>query len=171
MCAAPGIAAPPATPSKQFRVVQTAFLWKLVQFVEWPEARFSSPESPLIVGVLGDDPFGSNLDDIFRGEKIGKRPIQVVRFKRVEDIKVCHILYVSASEAPQLDRALAALAGRSIVTVSDIETFARSGGIVQFAIEDGQTRLYINYDASRAAQIEISSKLLRGAKIVKTSKG
>jgi hypothetical protein len=153
--------------------LKAAFLYKLAQFVEWPARAFRAPDAPLVVGVLGDDPFGTYLDDLVRGERVGERPLVVRRFKRVEDITGCHILFFSRSEAVVLERALAELKGRSVLTVGDTDTFTQQGGMVRFATENGRIRLKIsvaNIEADRASELKPSSKILSPANIVPPGK-
>src|SRR2546430_867752 len=98
------------------------------QFVEWPAQAFASQRSPLVIGVLGSDPFGAALDEVVRGEVVNGRTLEVRRYQRVEEVKDCHILFISRSERPRLEQILAHLQGRSVLTVSDLEDFARQGG-------------------------------------------
>ena len=117
-----------------------------------------------MIGVLGDDPFGSYLDDAVRGERVNGRPLKVERYRRLDDVKTCHILFISKSEASRLKQDIDGLKAKPILTVSEINDFARKGGIIQFVgTRDGKIRLRINVDAAKAARLTISSKLLRPA--------
>lgn len=158
----PAAAAPPA-PEYQLKAV---FLFNFAQFVEWPDAAFAQPDSPLVIGVLGTDPFDGYLDDLVKGEKVGVRPIAIRRYSRIEQVSGCHILFVCASEARNVTQIVAALKGRSILSVSDIDRFAMRGGVVRFAREEGKIRLRINLEAAKAAGLTISSKILRPEMIV-----
>jgi hypothetical protein len=124
-----------------------------------------------VIGVLGDDPFGSYLDETVRGEKVNGHPLVVRRFKRTEDLAGCHVLFVTRSEGTRLQQVLSGLKGRSVLTVSDLEDFSRRGGMIRFVIEDNKTRLRINVEAAKAARLTISSKLLRPAQIVTANGG
>jgi hypothetical protein len=157
--------APP--PEYQLKAV---FLYNFAQFVEWPARAFPTPDSPLVIGVLGENPFGAYLDDLVKGEKVGDRPLLVRRFKRVEDVNECHILFVCASEAPRLESILAGLKGRSVLTVSDLATFSRQGGIVRFVTDEGKIGLRISVVAAKGAGLTISSKILRPDMIVAPGK-
>lgn len=161
--------APAATISAEYRV-KAGFLFNFLQFVEWPARALGDPAAPIVIGVLGDDPFGGYLDELVQGEKVGERPIVVRRFRRTDEIANCHILFLSRSEAAQFEKQLAALAGRNVLTVGDADGFERAGGIVRFAIENGKIRLRINTDAAKAAELTISSKLLRLATLVTREK-
>ncbi len=170
MLIATGGVARAQTPISQENQVKAVFLFKLVQFLDWPANAFPESKSPIVIGVLGDDPFGSYLDDLVKGEKIGERPMVVRRFHRVEDVAGCQILFVSRSESGQLNRIFAALKGRCILTVGDVEGFASQGGMVRFATEGGKIQLRINVTAAKAAELTISSKLLALATILAPGK-
>ncbi len=156
--------------------IKAACLFKFCNFVKWPEEAFKENEealkekpSPIVIGILGKDPFGAYLDDLVKGERIGKRDLVVVRFKRFKDLKPCHILFVSSSEKPRFRQILKKLEKTWTLTVADTEGFARLGGIVNFYV-DKKVRFEINSGAAEKARLKISSKLLRLARIVKTNK-
>lgn len=159
-CVALAWAAPAEPTASTEYQLKAAFLYKLPQFVEWPASAFAEAGAPFVVGILGDDPFGAYLDDLVKGEKVGEHPMIVRRFKRAEDIVDCHILFVSRSESGGLDRALAPLKGRSVLTVSDVDTFiTKHGGMVRFATENGKIKLKTNPRGARACDLTISSKI------------
>jgi hypothetical protein len=163
---APGAAtAAQAGPTKEYQV-KAVFLYRFAEFVEWPAGAFAGPSSPLVIGLLGSDPFGSYLDDTVRGERIDGRSFVIRRCKRDEDIPGCNVLFVSHSESNRLSQIFAITRSRSILTIGDLDDFGTKGGMIQFVIEDGKTRLLINNDAAKAAHLTISSKLLRKAQIV-----
>jgi len=150
--------------------VKAVFLFNFAQFVEWPSPAAAS-NLPFVIGVLGDDPFDGFLDEIVQGELVNNRPFVVRRYRHGEEIADCHILFVGRSAAEQLPKVLASLKGRHILTVGDVNDFASRGGIVQFVTENKRVRLKINVNAAKAANISISSKLLRPAEIVSSESG
>lgn len=160
----PGTGAAAESPSEY--QVKAVFLYNFAQFVEWPPEAFADERAPLVIGVLGQDPFGPDLDAALRGETAANRPLVVRRFANVAEIDVCHILFISGSEWPHIDEVLSALRGRSILTVGDTEGFARRGGMIRFVTERNRIRLRISLDAATRAKLTISSKLLRLAEIV-----
>lgn len=150
--------------------VKVAFLYNVVQFTDWPPEAFASESAPLVVGVLGTDPFGTLLDDLVRDEQVGGRPIAIQRYRTTAEIGACHVLFVSRSESGRFEEVFAALRGRSILTVGDVEGFARRGGMIRLAGERDRIRVRINLESARAAGLTLSSKLLRPAIIVATGK-
>jgi hypothetical protein len=150
--------------------LKAVFLFNFAQFVEWPPEAFQGSHAPLIIGVLGEDPFGVYLDETVRGEKVNDRPLVVQRYRRIDEMKACHILFISRSEANQLEPIITSLKGRHILTVGDAVGFAQRGGIIRFVTEKNKIRLRINLEAAKAAHLTISSKLLRPADIVAPGK-
>jgi len=150
--------------------IKAVFVYNFAHFVQWPPAALPAGAAPLVIGVLGTDPFGPYLDEAVRGEKIDGHPLAVQRFRRIEDVRDCQILFISQSENDRLDRILADLKGRSILTVSEAAGFGDRGGMIGLVTVDHKVRLKINVGAARAATLTISSKLLRPAEIVTTGK-
>jgi hypothetical protein len=148
--------------------IKAEFLSNLTEFVNWPSAAYADIDAPLVIGVLGDDSIGSYLDDAVRGKHVRSRRLTVQRFRRLEDVRACQLLFVSRSEGKNLESTLSTLKRTDILTVSDADGFAARGGMIQLASDRGRIRLKINVDAARAAGLVISSKVLRSAEIVAT---
>ncbi|MBL7699582.1 MAG: YfiR family protein [Chitinophagaceae bacterium] len=143
--------------------VKAAFILNFSKFVEWPGDAFARQSDIFILGVLGKDPFGDYLDEIVEGEKIEGKKLIIQRYNSVDDIHDCQILFINVPE--ETGAVIKRLKGRSILTVSDDADFSRAGGIIQFYKQDDAIRLQINPDAAKEANLTLSSKLLRIAKI------
>ncbi|TAJ07873.1 MAG: YfiR family protein [Nitrospirae bacterium] len=149
--------------------VKSAYLYQFTLFVEWPEESLGNPSDPIVVCVLGDDPFGPFLDALTR-KTSQSHPLQVRRIRQVRNAGDCHVLFISASERERLVTILASLSHRRLLTVSDMEGFAGAGGIVEFVPVEKRVRFGINTEAARKAGLRISSKLLSLATIVSHGK-
>jgi len=152
-----------AQTAKEYQV-KAVFLFNFTQFVEWPAAAFSSPNAPFVIGILGDDPFGNYIDDAVSNEKINGHPLMVKRYHDVTEIKNCHILFINSPDPEKVRENLLAI-NRYTLTVSDADNFMRVGGIIRFITVNNKIRLQVNPDAARAAEVIISSKLLRVSEI------
>lgn len=150
--------------------VKAVFLFNFSQFVTWPTNAFPEAQTPLTIGVLGEDPFGTYLDETVRGEKVNGHPLVIQRYRSIKEVKDCQILFVSRSESKRVEQILTGLQGKNILTVSDIEGFAAKGGIVRFIAEQNKIHFRINLQAAKDAGLIISSKLLRLAEIVESGK-
>src|SRR6266403_2891136 len=93
LLAAPLPAGLAAEPPSEYQTKAT-FLYHFAEFTEWPAEAFADKDSPIVVGVLSADPFGRSLDQTMRGQSVRGRRLAVERYRRVEDIKKCHILFI-----------------------------------------------------------------------------
>jgi len=158
-----------ANPDKEHRV-QAVFLFNFAQFVDWPESVFQGPKDSLVVGVLGEDPFENFLDEVVKGESVREHPIVVKRYKRLEDIGECHVLFIGAREADHLDGMVSSLKNRKILTVGESRDFLAQGGMIRFVEEAGKVRFKINLEAAQEAGLSVSSKLLKVAQVTMTGR-
>jgi hypothetical protein len=146
--------------------VKAVFLFNFAQFVEWPARAFPDPLTPFVIGILGKDPFGPELDAVVRGETIGNRPMVIERYRGIGELHNCNILFIGRTEMGELPHILEVLKGRSILTVTDAEEGDPRGVMIRLITRSNRIRLRIDVGAAKAASLVISSKLLRPAEIV-----
>lgn len=146
-------------------VLKAVFLYNFCRFIDWPDRAFDSPDQPMIIGVIGDNPFGGLIEETVKGEMLRGRRIRVEYYRRPSDIGRCHVLFVGASEMHRADDIIAAVAGRSVLTVGETEAFLERGGMVALTADQNRVRLQINPARLRAENLAASSKLLRVAEI------
>ena len=165
ICGAPGTLAD--TQSFSEYQVKAAFLYNFARFVEWPADAFPDARTPILLGILGDDPFGGALEQTVKGKTVNGRELVLRRLTRVEDLKGFHMLFVSSSEARHLPQILESLRGKCVLTVGETEGFAQAGGVINFTLEENKVHFEINLNTAERAHLKISSKLLALAKVVK----
>jgi hypothetical protein len=150
-------------------LIKAGFIFNFAKFVEWPSAAFAQPDSPIVIGILGTDPFGTIIDQIVRDKKVGPRGFVVKRLKwgaDPKDLKECKILFVGASERAHMDDLVQMVRGLPILTVGEAPGFAEHGGVIRFVLEDNRVRFEVNVAAAQQADLTISSRLLTLARIV-----
>jgi hypothetical protein len=145
--------------------LKAVFLYNFCRFIEWPERAFGSPDEPMVIGVVGDNPFGRLIEETVRGETVRGRRIRVQYYRRASEIDRCHVLFASASEMNRADEIIASVAGKSVVTVGETDVFLDRGGMIALTADQSRVRLRINPAALRAENLVASSKLLRVAEI------
>jgi hypothetical protein len=156
---------PAAASTSHEYLLKAAFLYNFAKFTTWPIEAFSDPQTSLRLCILGEDPFGAAMESI-EGKNIKNRPLVVIRIAQVADAERCHILFVSTSEEERLRAILGHLGERPILTISDIPNFARAGGTINLKTVEDRVRFDINVNAANAADLRISSKLLRLSNII-----
>jgi hypothetical protein len=172
---APGTFAqsPDASDSSEY-LIKAGFIFNFAKFVEWPSNAFAQPDSPIVIGILGTDPFGTIIDKIVQDKKIGTRGFVVKRLKwgvDLKELRECKILFIGASERAHMDELVQMLRGLPVLTVGETPGFAERGGVIRFVLEDNRVRFEVNVVAARQADLTISSRLLTLARIIQQSAG
>jgi hypothetical protein len=140
--------------------VKAAFLYNFAKFVEWPPEAFADPNEPLVVCVLGEDPFGRTLDDAVSGKKIEGRTLAIRRIADARQAKGCRMLFVSSSERKRVLSILASVSESGLLTVGESDSAASDGMIINFTLESGKVRFAINVAAAERERLRFSSRLL-----------
>jgi hypothetical protein len=147
--------------------VKAAFIYNFAKFVEWPPQAFKNPTDPIVICVLGQNPFGSALEQAVSGKEVEGKKFEVRQLSDEQQIAGCQILFVSSSERKRLHEIFGEIKASGVLTVGETDTFASEGGVINFKIDGGKVRLQVNVDAAEHSKLRISSKLLSLAQIVK----
>lgn len=167
LCPAAGTSAGAATPTPPpgEHEVKAAFLYHFAHLVDWPEP--AAANGPLVVGVVGRDPFGSALDQI-KGKSVRSRPIEIKRFATPAELdpRACHVLFIGG-DADTVERALGVVGSAPVLTVGEAERFAERGGMIGFRVTpEGRVGFDINLRRAERAGLRLRSQLLKLARIV-----
>jgi hypothetical protein len=169
------VAAGPMAPARgQIRAaeyeIKAAAVFQLARFTEWPTSSLGPADTPIVLGVLGDDPFGPLLEQLVLGRKVGGRPVVIRRLQRPAESAGCHLLFVAASEKPHMSRILEAVSGTGVLTIGETDQFAEHGGVIGLVMGKS-INLVVNTDAASRAHLKISSRVLTMARLVRDGKG
>lgn len=146
--------------------LKAASVLNCIRFTSWPTSAFSSAKAPLVIGIVGTDPFGKQLDELVAGEVVHNRSLIVKRLRADEDLRLCHAVFVAESEREHLPALLLQLKGNPVLTVSTLNGFAQQGGMINLLQTGAETKLEINQAGAEKANLQISGKLLSLATIV-----
>jgi hypothetical protein len=155
------------TPS-DYRVKAT-YVLNFLRFIQWPDDAFSDPKAPVVIGIVGEDPFGNQLPQVILGKTVQGRNLVIRRYKAGEDLRGSHFLFISESEKKRLPQILAGLHGSSVLTVAEMDRFIEAGGVIQFTFENSHIRFAVNVGAADRARLKVSSKLLSVAQYVEAN--
>jgi hypothetical protein len=147
--------------------IKAAFLYNFAKFVEWPSQTFQSTAAPIVICVLGQNPFGHALEEAVAGKVVAGRGLITREVADVKQSSSCQILFIGVSERKRWRDILAGIKTGCVLTVGESAEFTASGGIISLILEDGKVRFQINVDAAAQEKIHISSKLLSLAQVVR----
>jgi YfiR/HmsC-like len=148
--------------------VKAAFIYNFIRFTDWPAESYK--DNTLHLCILGRDFFREAIDPL-QGRSVQNRFIRIRRVLSTADTQDCNILYVSPSESSRFSAVLGALGSRPILTLSDSETFAEKGGMIELALVDDRVQFSINLYAVRGHGLRINSQVLKLANRLIDGKG
>lgn len=159
--------------------VKAGMVYHLSELTQWPKERFKLETTPITVGVLGADPHG--FADYFRSQSAGLTAqgrtftVRKLSFQTAQtataleqEMRKCHILFVTKAEAQHLAPILNALKGSGVLTVGETKEHATNGGMVAFVIDKKNVKIHANLLALKKGHIKTSSEFLRHAQLVET---
>jgi YfiR/HmsC-like len=150
--------------------VKAVFLLNFARFVEWPEKSLPTLDEPLVIGVLGDNPFGGLIEQAIRGETLHGRRMEFRHFPSLmQDFPSAHVLFVSRSENNKLPTVIRELKNSPVLIVGEADRFAHRGGMINFVTVDKNVRFEVNPEEAERAGLKLSSKLLNLPKAIRVS--
>jgi len=147
--------------------VKALFLLNFTKYVGWPDAAFAQTNTPITIGICGEDGFGGALEKAVAGRNVNGRSIVIEHVQDLGQMIKCQVLFISGSEKAKEDEILGQLKFSPVLTVGESDKFTDQGGVINFIKKDGKIRLEINFEAAQHANLQISSKLLSVADVVK----
>ena len=163
--------------------IKAAFLYNFLRFIEWPKKKIGDANEPIIIGLIGKDVFGDAFEDL-KDRTIEDRPVVLKRFKGIKElqkeveqekksgnsqfeaVRKSHLLFICPSEKQNIKEILKHVQGHGVLTVADTKGFLESGGMINLLTDDNKINFEINITATRQAEFQVRSKLLRLAKRV-----
>ncbi len=146
--------------------VKANLLHSFLKYAKFPEGTFAHAKSPIVVLVIGDDPFGPLLKTTFAKKKVGGRTIQIRRLKRIPNRICAHLVFAHGLEAKERKRLIAKLCTRPCLLVADVPGFAAAGGFINLYMHQGKVRFEINECCLKTTGVMLKAELLKLARMV-----
>ena len=130
-------------------LIKAAYLYHFAMFVDWPADAFPGRDSPIVIGIVGTDPFGPAIDDTVRDKRIDGRPLVVKRLDWAQDLRQCHILFVA--DGSRIADVVRRVGDLSVLTVGETQDLAQAWR--RYQLQDrGQSRPFRHQRRRREAQ-------------------
>ncbi len=146
--------------------IKAAYLYNFAKLATWSSSSFANEKQPVTIGVFGKNPFGSALRRLALKKRVHGRRLVIRHLRSLKELSGCHVVFVCKSEEARLSAVLVALQDIRALTVSDIDGFARHGGVIGLRTAANKMTFEVNLDAADRAEIKLSSKLLRLGELV-----
>lgn len=143
--------------SKEYRI-KAAFLYNFTKFVEWPPERFPSADAPVLIGVLGGNPFERVLEETVRGKTVNGRPVRIVPLDDARKLGGVHVVFL-ADRARSCSGEFAQAPTASVLTVGECDDDEDCGAVINFRTVGDKVRFEINITAAEARGLKLSAHL------------
>lgn len=137
--------------------VKSAIVYNIARYVTWPVAVHGD-NTLFTIGIFGQ---GVSAWGTLPGKMLSGRKIVVRRITDIDDLVNCQIVYIDSSEKKNLPRILTVLKEIPVLTISEIEGFSHSGGMIALRVINNRIKFDVNLKSTRASGLDISSNLLR----------
>jgi len=141
--------------NKEYQL-KAAFLVQFAKYTKWPNIRGEQ----IVVGIIGEDPFGDTLDR-YNGKILQGKTLVIKKIDNTSEAKTCcQLIYISVSERERMDEVINPLAGEPILTVSDIDGFTQRGGMIHLVRKGTKQKFVVNINNANKASLDFSSRML-----------
>jgi len=138
------------------RRLKAAYLVRVAAYVDWPDAAFARPDSPLVIGIAGDDALAEQAARFMAGRLVHGHPLAVRRVGVTVAPAGLHVLFAAAG--PARARLLEAVHSQPVLTVCDGVPERRC--VVNLVADGDRLRVRIDRLEALAAQLRVSARLL-----------
>ena len=139
--------------------IKPAIIYNIARYVTWPSTALTG-STEFSIGVFGHGRTVSSWGTL-HGKSLQGRKVTVRRTTDIDELINCHIVYIESSERKNVPRVLAALKEYPVLTVSEIDGFSRSGGMITLRIVNNRMEFEVNLKDARTAGLSISSNILK----------
>ena len=146
--------------------IKAGLLYNFMKYTDWPSDRAQQPNAPIVVCLLGGDPFAGRLQPL-AGRTVNQHVIELRNLRNVDEAGTCSLVFIHADEKPQWPQLRAALMGKALLTVSDFQGFADAGGMIEFTRVENKIGVKIDTAAVMAAHLQVQDRLLKLASAVR----
>lgn len=141
------------------RRIEAAYLFKFGGYISWPDSAFASPDSPVVIGVVGADDMADELQQMAAGRTVNGRAVTVRHLHGGDALNGVQILFVAAG-APGGDAFIGAAHGRSTLAVTEGGDGLEHGADMTFVLVDNRVRFDVSLDTVQQSGLRLSALLL-----------
>lgn len=145
--------------------VKAGFIYNFLKFTEWPFTVQDSGPQNIILCIIGEDPFGENID-VLKGKTVGGKTLIVKYSPTSTLLKNCQAVFIAESERSQIQSLIDSIKALPILTIGDSEGFRQKGVMINMELDQEKIRFDINIKSARRAGLRIDPRLLKLARTV-----
>lgn len=149
--------------------LKAAFLFNVLNFVEWPPASLPPGGSPIRIAVIAPrtpDDFVAAL----KGRVVRGHPLTVQTYDHVDVIDGAHAVFVTSESLAQVKALTKKVGGTPVLTMAEQDLDTPFDTTMALGVAQAKLAFAVNLDEADASGLQINPNLLKLAKSVKSAR-
>lgn len=139
------------------------FIYNFTKYFEWPP---SYKEGNFVIGILGNSPLLTELNNMATIKKAGNQPFEIKTYPNASSIGNCHMLIVAPDVTTPLSEIIAKIKKNSTLLITEKQGFAKQGAAINFVVQNNKPAFELNKANVEKQEIKVSKDLLSLAILV-----
>lgn len=140
--------------------IKAGLLYNFLKYTRWPASALGDEAAPLVVCLLGEDPFEGGLEPM-RTRSVNQRNIVIRELKSGAEITGCHLLFVPSGRQREWENMRASLSDQHVLTVGDYRGFIDHGGMIEFGHKNDRIEVSLRMAPLKEANLQVEERLLK----------
>jgi hypothetical protein len=136
--------------------MKAIFIMNFTKLIEWP---VSYREGNFVVGVIGDSPLYTELTKMAKTKKVANQSLEIKKFPAVQDIKKCHILFVSENKSQHITSVVKKVKPNSTLIITSKQGLVDRGSGINFIVKNNRQKFELNKKNVESYSLKVSSNL------------
>lgn len=152
-----------AQQEKPIHEIHAAMLYNFLKYIQWPN---EAEAGDFVVGVMGEDDVFNTLKGWYDGKPKGTKKYVIKKLASAAEAGTCAVVYIGKDKSKELENVKGAIAGKSILTITDGFNLGKKGSCINFKVIDGKLKFELNQSVVTGASLKVSTQLTSMAIVI-----
>ena len=144
-----------AQTEKPIHEIHAAMIYNFMKYIQWPD----DAGGDFVVGVLGEDNVFNTLKSYYDGKPKGTKKYSIRKLADISESAVCQVVYIGKNKSKEFDNVKNAVAGKSVLTITDSFNLGKKGSCINFKVIDDKLKFEINQASMTSASLKVAGQL------------
>jgi len=147
---------------KPIHEIHAAMIYNFMKYIQWPD----DGGADFVVGVIGEDNVFNTLKNYYDGKPKGTKKYSIRKLSDVSEAASCQVVYIGKNKSKEFDNVKNAVAGKSVLTITDSFNLGKKGSCINFKVIDEKLKFEINQASMNNASLKVAGQLSSMAIII-----
>lgn len=136
--------------------LHSAMLFNFMKYIQWPN---EADGGEFVLGVFGEDDVFNTMKTRYDGKPKGAKKYVVKKLTNAAEAATCQVVYLGKFKNKEFEAIKTAIAGKSVLTITDSNNLGQKGSCINFKVIDGKLKFELNNASVSGANLKVSSQL------------